>query len=420
MQNNIKHIARHFLRFGEQYVKTDMLYLFKAGFWSNINSAIITFFSLLLYIAYAHFLSKEAYGTYQFLLSFFSIATGFTLTGMNSALVRAVAQGNEGTVRASIPLQIKFGIIPFLGAIGFASYYYLQGNMLLALGLVAIGALTPFLYAFNSYSSYFIGKRDFRGSSLYSGAGNFIYYAALIAVAFVSGSPLVLLAANLGVQTLINIVLYLTMLRRRRPNEQVDQESLKYGMHLSFMSALASVAGQLGGIFVFHFLGPVSLALYSFANAGPERLGNLFFKFLGSALLPKYAERSAEEIRATLIPKMWWAFGVGGLVGIGYAILAYPFFMIFFPTYIDAVPYSLLCALGLAIGTPLYLPTAALTALQNTRGLYIYNAVTPITQIAFPLAGIFLWGLWGYIVGLLLTTAFAVVLSTILVYHTGK
>ncbi|HEV8677704.1 MAG TPA: hypothetical protein VN701_02645, partial [Candidatus Paceibacterota bacterium] len=162
------------------------------------------------------------------------------------------------------------------------------------------------------------------------------------------------------------------------------------------------------------------LALYSFANAGPERLGNLFFKFLNGALLPKFSERTAREIRATLIPKMLWAFGVGSLVGIFYAALAYPFFYIFFPTYLDAVPYSLLCAVGLAIGTPIYLPTAALTALRNTRGLYIYNMAMPVAQIAFPLGGIVVAGLWGYIIGLLLTTAFGVILSTVLVYKTGE
>jgi hypothetical protein len=84
------------------------------------------------------------------------------------------------------------------------------------------------------------------------------------------------------------------------------------------------------------------------------------------------------------------------------------------------VPYSLLCAVGLAIGTPLYLPTAALTALQNTKGLYIYNGAMPVAQTVLPLAGIFAGGLWGYIVGLLLTTVFAVALSTVLVYRTGK
>ena len=420
MQKDIKEKAHEIIRLGEKHVKTDMLYLVRAGFWSNINSGVITLFSLVLYIAYAHFLSKEAYGTYQFLLSFFSIATGFTLTGMNSALTRAVAQGKEGTIRASIPLQIKFGIIPFLGAVGFAAYYYLQGNSMLAFGLVAIGILTPLLYAYNSFNSYFVGKKDFKNSTLYSVAGNALYYPVLIAAAFFSGSPLLLLIANLGIQVAINAGLYVVMLKRHRPNREVDQESLKYGMHLSFMSSLSSITSQLGGIFIFHFLGAVPLALYSFANAGPERLGNLFFKFLNNALLPKFSERNAEEIRATLIPKMWWAFGVGSGVGLFYAALAYPFFMIFFPTYLDAVPYSLLCALGLAIGTPLYLPTTALTALQNTKGLYIYNGAMPVAQTVLPLAGIFLGGLWGYIVGLLLTTLFAVVLSTVLVFRTGK
>ncbi len=410
-----KDTAVRALRWSEQYMKTDMVYLFQASFWNNINSFFISLFSLGLYILYAHFLSKESYGTYQYLLSFFSIATAFTLTGMNTSVARAIAQGYDGTLRASIPIQIKYGSIPFLGAIGFAVYYYVGGNHLIAMGLVVIGVLTPLLYAYNSYNSYFIGKKDFRSATIYSTSSNVFYYGALGLAAILSGSPLILLGINLGVQTLLHVVFYRIMLRRERLNDRVDAQALAYGMHLSAMGAFGSVAAQVGSIFIFHFLGAVPLALYSFAGSVPDRLGNLFFKFLGSALLPKYAERTIHEIRSTMFSKMGWAFLAGSVIALCYVALAPFFFAIFFPTYMQAVPYSMLCAIGLALAAPLYLPTTALAALQNTRGLYIYNIVMPIVQIVFLLIGIFTFGLWGYIIAHLLNTVVAIILSTFLV-----
>jgi len=408
------------LRWSETYTKTDMLYLACAGFWGNLNAFVIALFSLGLYVAYAHFLPKESYGTYQYLLSWFSIATAFTLTGVNTAVIRATAQGFEGTLRASVPLQLRFGLLPFLIGGGLALYYWQAGNALLAVSLLVIGLLTPPLYAFNTYGAFLIGKKDFRRSTLWGMSASTIYYATLALAAFLSHSPLVLLVANLGIQVCVYVGFYLWTLKVYRPNNKVDKGALSYGLHLSAMGMFGSVAGQLGNIYIFHFLGPASLALYSFASAVPERLGNIFFKFLGNATLPKFSERTVEQIRAELWRKMLISFGAGSVVAVGYALIAQPFFTFFFPTYMDAVPYTLACAVGLAFGAVIYLPLNALTALQYTRALYIYSVLNPIAQIVFPLVGILVGGLWGYLIAHICTIIFANVVCTILVYKASK
>jgi len=397
-----------------------MVYLFDAGFWSNLNAFAISLFSLGLYVAFAHFLTKEQYGTYQYLLSFFSIATGFTLTGMNTAVTRAVAQGKEGTMRASVPLQIKYGAIPLLGALLFSFYYWHAGNTTLALGLVTIGVFTPLLYAYNSFNSLFMGRKDFRTATLLGVAGNVFYYGLLALAAILSGSPLIILAVNLGVQTLIYLVLYLYTLRHYKPNNEVDEEALAYGLHLSGLGAFASVAAQMGNVFIFHFLGPVPLALYAFASAVPERLGNLSFKFLGSALLPKFAERDVHAVRKQILSKMLWAFAAGAVIALCYITIAPFFFMLFFPAYVSAIKLSMFLAIGLALSAPIYIPMTALTALGNKRGLYIFNIVNPFIYITFPLVGIYFGGLWGYAVTHLLSIIVSVTVLTVLVFKTGE
>ncbi len=403
-------------RWSERYTKTDMLYLLYSGFWSNLNAIIISALSLALYVAYAHFLTKEAYGTYQYLLSFFSIATAFTLTGMNTAVTRAVAQKNEGTLSASVGVQLRWGIVPFLGALGTALYYYWHGNHLIAAGLVFIAIGTPLLYAYNTYGALFAGRKNFKGLTLYNTASNILYYAALIVAAVWSHAPLVILGTNMLVQSALAFFFYRLTLKRQKPNPHVDQEALSYGVHLSFMNVFGSVAGQLGNIFIFHFLGAPALALYSFASAMPERIGNICFKFLGGALLPKFSERTLAEIRHQLPRKILFATGAGVLIAAGYMVVAAPLFHLFFPTYTEAIPYSLGISLGLVFGAAVYLPTTALTALQRTRSLYVLTVVNPIAQISFPLIGIYFGGLWGYLIANLATTLFGLLLATVLVY----
>lgn len=420
MPARAKHHVKRALKWSEAYTKTDMAYLLHAGFWGNLNAIILTFLSFILYIAYAHFLTKDVYGTYQYLLSFFSIATAFTLTGMNTAVSRAVARGYEGTLRASIKMQLQWGVIPFLGAMAAAGYYFAHSNLLLAWGLIIIAVGTPLLYAFNTYGALFGGRKDFKHLTIYNTTSNVFYYSLLIAAAFFTRAPLFILGVNLGAQVLLSFILYRVTLRTQRPNSAIDQESLSYGLHLSFMYVFGSVAGQLGNIFVFHFLGAPTLALYSFASAMPERIGSICFKFLGPALLPKFSERSVEEVRRGLPRKMFFATMAGIVVAAGYLIVAAPMFHIFFPTYNSAIPYSYLIAFGLVLGASAYLPTTALTALKFTRALYIQSIIIPIIQIAFPLIGIYFGGLWGYIIAVLCTVLFALGFSTLLVYYSRE
>jgi O-antigen/teichoic acid export membrane protein len=404
------------LRWSERYTKTDMVYLAHTGFWSNLNAFFTAFLSLVLYIAYAHFLSKEEYGTYQYLLSFFSIATAFTLTGMNTAVTRAVAQGYEGTLAASVAMQIKWGAVPAAGALAVAGYYWYHGNLLLSGGLVIIALGTPLLYAYNTYGALQVGRRDFRGNTLYGLTFSALYYASLIAAAYLSGSPLVVLGANLAAQVVLLFFLYHYMIRSYRPNNRIDKGALSYGKHLSLMNLFGGVMGQLEGVMVFQILGPVPLAIYSFASAVPERLNGMFFKFLGSAALPKFAERSMADIRSLLLRKMLFAYAAGLGVTL-LSLIAVPIlFRLFFPTYADAVPYALLYSAGIFLSAAHFLPLTVLTALRRTRDLYIVNFITPLAQLGFPVAGMLLGGLWGLIWGKLAVGAFATIISTTLVY----
>ena len=142
----------------------------------------------------------------------------------------------------------------------------------------------------------------------------------------------------------------------------------------------------------------------------------MFFKFLGTAALPKFTERSAADIRSRLLRKMLFAYAAG----LGVAILslaAVPvLFWLFFPSYADAIPYALLYSAGIFLSAAHFLPLTALTALKRTRELYIVNFVTPLAQLGFPVAGMLLGGLWGIIWGKLAVAAFATVVSTALVY----
>lgn len=78
----LKHHTHRALRHSEKYFKTDMVYLAKGGFWLTTGQGVASLASLVLAIAFANLLPKEAYGNYKYILAVVGVLTLFGLTGI--------------------------------------------------------------------------------------------------------------------------------------------------------------------------------------------------------------------------------------------------------------------------------------------------------------------------------------------------
>lgn len=403
----------------ERYAGTDIDYLAESGFWMNVSSVIISLLSLGLYVVFANFLSRETYGIYQYFLAASAILATLTLTGMNSAVTRAVAQGHDGTLIRAVRFQLKASIVPFCIAGAVSLYYLLQGNVIFSVAFLLIGALMPLANAFNTFGAYFVGKKQFARSTAYGLVQYLPYYAVLAGTAVIFPSALMLLAVNLVATVTATWLLYIRVIHKDKPSEPHQPGALRYGTNLSFANAFPAVVSQLDAVLAFQFLGPGALAVYAFATAIPDRLGSLF-KFFPVAALPKFAERTDEEIRKTIAPKLI-KLGVLAVMFAGaYALVVPFFFQLFFPTYLDAIPYSQAYALALVLIVS-SVATAALTARARTKALFAVNIITPLIGLGFQCFGVIFFGLWGLVIGKI-ASAFAssVVATLILLYGKAR
>ena len=403
------------LRASERYTKTDMLYLAKSGWWLTAGTITLSLCSLVLYVLFANLLTKQEFGTYQYLIAAGGLLASLTLTGMNSATARAVAQGFEGTLKRAVSLQLYWGIVPLTAGLLTAGYYYVQGNSLLSLGFLLLAVFTPLHTAFNTYGAYFQGKGDFRSSFWYGLIWHLPLYSALALTAILSGEALVLLLVNLLVQTVATALLYFIALRKTT-NDTQDQKALTYGFHLSGMNLPSMIAAQIDAILIFQLLGAVPLALYTFATVIPNRLTG-FFKFLPTAALPRLSEKTPAEVRAALRPSRLIFIAVAALVGTwAYALVSPYVFGVLFPAYTDAVMYSQWYALiFLAVIGNLFV--TGLTANRDLKDLYVYNIAAPLIQIALLVIGILTYGLWGLIVGRLIASGLSIILAYFLLFR---
>ncbi|MFA5744861.1 MAG: oligosaccharide flippase family protein, partial [Candidatus Paceibacterota bacterium] len=254
---------RTILMLGERYTKTDLVYLTKNASWLTGSQFSISLFALLTSIAFAHFIPKEVYGSYRYLLSIFWTLTTFSLTGIPTALARAIAKGEDGAYKESIRLSLIWSWPMILISLGLAVYYFAQGNLVLFTGSLIIAMFGPLMQPSYLFGSLLEGKRAFRATAVAGTILNFVPMLALIVTMFISTNPL----SFIGVYLIVNVgtaatISYFIWKRFRSPDQKLSESLFKLGAHFSMMNILAGIAGQIDRLLVFHYLGAIELAVY--------------------------------------------------------------------------------------------------------------------------------------------------------------
>lgn len=398
--------------------KTDVAYVASGGFWLGASQMGIGLIAFGVSIAFAHFVSKDVYGTYRFLLASFWTLTAFTMSGITSSMARAVARGAEGTYRQSFPLFIM-GCLPMTAiALGGSLYYYLNQNLLLSFGMLLIALLGTLFQPSYLFGSFLEGKRAFKMNAASGIVVSIVPALALLMTMFFSENPLVFFAVYLLSNVLTGAALSIFMYTFYRPNEVKDPGLLNLSFHMSANNFLATIAGRIDELLLFHFLGPASVATYSFATALPNQVKNLA-NAVANIAFPKFAARPIHEIIPTLSYRMYlFTLALAGTTAL-YWLAAPILFSIFFPTYTNSIWYSQLFALAL-IPVASIIPQTLLEAHAAKKQLYILNTVGPIMQIGTLFFLITFYGLFGAVIARIVSRLFSLVLSVVLVGSYAK
>mgnify|MGYP001582461265 CR=1 FL=1 len=408
-----------FLRFkatAERFTKTDLSYLFKGGAWLVLGQISISGLAFLASVAFAHFVSKDDYGTYRFLLSVFWSLTAFGLSGIPTALSRAIARGDDGSYWHALRLSLIGSIPMALISLGLTAYYFLNGNTLLTYGCLVIALFGPLMQAAYLYGAVLEGKKAFRINAIGGILLNLVPTLGLVALMFILHDPVVFLATFLGASVLTGALISVYVVRHFSvSHSSVRSEEFRIlGFHLSAMNVLFTLSQQADKLLIFHALGPVNLAIYTFAVSIPDQLKALLGN-LETLSFPKFAKRAVHEILPTLGARVWGLTGLITIVVVAYVAAAPFLFSVLFPAYMDSVFISQLYALSL-IPSASVVPYSLLQAHAAKRELYIYNTIIPIFQIGSLYVGILFFGLIGAIGARVITRVLTLIVSMILVH----
>ena len=394
-----KNIAFKFLRWTERYTKTDMIYATKGGFWLFLSQGLATLFSLVLAVAFANLIEPEKYGNYKYVLSLAGIIGALTLSGLGTAVARAVARGQEGTLRYAFKMSLVWSVgMVIVSALG-GAYYIFNDNYFLGFSLLIIGAVSPIIGAASLYRPFLMGKSDFKRASVYGVAQAVLPTLAVLCALLLHANLLVLVIIYFSVNAVTAWLLF-KKTEQLVANSDIDPITDHLGKHLSVMGIVSAIAGKIDSILVFQILGGAELAIFSLATTVPDTIRGSF-KNIDALAMPKFATKTKEEMKEAVWSKTFILLAIAlGITGL--YILAAPYlFTLLFPQYLAAIPYTQAYALILPMSFAL--ASTYFDSQAAVKERYILNIVNNATKIGFTVLGIIFFGIWGAIAGRLLS-----------------
>lgn len=409
----IKNVKQFVLSTLERLFKTDIRYVLRGGSWLALSQFALSGSTFLLSIAFAHFLPRDVYGLYKYVLSIVAILAITTLTGVDTALTRAVAQGSEGSIYDALRVKLRYGMLGTLLGVGLALYYFTHGNTFLGTGFIIAAIVLPLWESFDLYGSYLNGKGLFKVYAKYYALTQVVSALSIFSALFFTKDIIVILATYFIANTFIRIINFFLVIRKIQPNDQKDSGMVSYGKHLSAINFIGVVLGQLDQILVFHYIGAAELAVYALAIAPVEHLKGLL-KNVQALAFPRFAARTKEDVRTNIFSKaIRLGIFVGGIT-FCYIVIAPFFYKIFFPKYIDATLYSQIIALSLVgVAVNNFLNTFLESQAQEKKLMQsnLFGIINII--IIFPFIAYF--GLMGAVVGRLLGRFVSLLVTIIII-----
>ncbi len=401
MIKHVKQKIHNLLRWSEKYTKTDMVYLASGGFWLTLNQAVATLSGILLAIAFANLLPRETYGNYRYILSLISILAIPTLSGINTAVIRAVARGREACFIPALKTKLIWSLIGSLASLGLAEYYLIIENRTLAISFLIVALFLPLMYPFMLYGALWKGRKRFDRNTKYNIVIQVLSTSALVATLLLTKNLFLILLVYFLSFTILRLFFLIFSLKKQPLNKKSDPKAISYGKHLSLIGVFHTIANQAAPIVLWHSMGASSLAIYSFAILVPQQLKNLFTNVFPIAL-PKFSEQKKSEIKATLLKKIIKLYFVLIPLIILYLFLAPFIYKVFFPQYLDSIFYSQIFSL-----TIIFIPQTLLgiyfQAQKQKKTLYILSIFSPVMTITALLIFVPIWGLGGAVIASLVS-----------------
>lgn len=387
--------------------------------WVLIGQVItsVTAFAGMSYLAWI--LPQETMGEYRYILSIVTILAISTLPGLDTALVRSTARGFDNQLGILTLYKMKWGSIGSAVGIVFAAYYALAGNMTLAGGFIIASALIPLYGSFFNYFFYIQGRQEFARAAIINAVTRILFLAILIAGVWVFPNSMGAIGVFMVAVIVSHMMGYWYVQRTTvRSDGLPDNEVTGYGKRLTWLGSWSIIAVNIDKVLVWFFLGPIPVAVYTIATLLPLesiRIGRIF----SQVLLPRFSGDHQHYTSWAFIKRLLALELVLVMGWLLFAIIARPLFELFFPAYLESVPYAIIAML-IMLSAPVYIIRSYFTGQQSHHELNILLIGIPILKTVILTVGLWQYGLWGAIWAMVIGGCTEVIISIYLFQQSNQ
>lgn len=395
----IKERVVRFLRWTEKFTETDMIYATKGSFWIIFGRVGLFLIAFLKMLVFGHWLDQGTYGIYSFIISMAGILAIFTLPGLGTSLIKAIAKKKDGTFPLAVKESIKYSLLGSLASLVAASWYLYNQNIELATAFLIIAIFLPFQGSFGLFATFWIARKDFERQNKYSLIIAIFSALATIPVIILTNNPVWIVLALFIFNSIFNGIFFFKTLKKKENND-IMPEAISFGKNLTIMGAIGHFAAHLDKIILWKFFGPVQLAIYSFALIPIQQIQGIIP--ISLLALPKIGEKGiTTKMKKGLMKKFKKLFLISIPMAVVTFLAAPYFYKIILPQYIESIPYFQAFSF-LIILSPFALLGSALIAEMKKREIYIIQITIPVLKILLFLVLIPFWGIWGVIAAIII------------------
>lgn len=373
-----------------------------------LANIIVTGLALIRTPAMTWLLPKEDVGMIGVAGAWLAFILLLSLPGLDSATYHYVAKGSPWAFAVNLRYKIRWALLSLLAFFGGAGYWWWQGDTSLSLLFVIAGLFCPVVLGLSACSGTLSAHEKFGALFWYRIGESVTDFAGFIplffAVWWVNRGITFYAANQLATAVMLLIVAWwllkqLPAAEHRAPNPQVEQEMLRYGQHLTLISALSVAQSQVDSLLVSAFLPLTVMADYAIATMASNQFKTLWGVYL-SVRYPVFVRLDVKRRRH----RMLWE---GGLVWLGFAgagvllvLVAYQLIPLLLPaSYSHSLPYIGWLTLAFVAQVPGSFFEVFFRTEQNQRRQYQLRGVSAFVGVLLPALLISNWGGVGVAMG---------------------
>jgi O-antigen/teichoic acid export membrane protein len=340
----------------------------------------------------ANCLNKEFLGSYQFIISLFSLLSIFSLPGIKDSMLQSISNDYDSSLIIGTAYMIKYSLIGILILIIFSLYVLVfKNNFYLGYSILISSIFFPFFYTLDNYKIFLNAKKEFKKEFFYTSLTEVTKLIFVIFILLVfKNNFIIFICAFFVIQLIFYIIFFIKCKNRINNMVNIDKDLFSYGWFLNKLNAVAHIANIIDKVVIGMTLSYEILAIYSIAKVIP----NNFRRAIKPVFYIFFPRFSNKEITLTT-KKILTIFFLSIFIFLLLFLSIEEIIRIFFKNYFDSIKYGkilLIILIFFPVNTIFEFYYKGIKKRKVIKRAMLYSSLFLLFSI---LPALYLFNLWG-------------------------